>query len=318
MNNNPKFLHLAHHIHESLFRAPVMIGGFYGWHKAFNGEFHLYPARKGRLENYDILFVGLSRPELDGMLISKMREEIGYDTKTKIVVCIDYAIELWQGTFNPHALELELMKADIVFISEPAMLSHVRSVLNNRKHVHHLMHPTNIDGFRQFYKPKELRSEEIAVVIHRYDNNWLSPYLVVKDLPWDSTAVLLDPGIEQYLYSFFKFIRHGTELVPYIDWVSRKKVVLDSYHRVHTYGRTAVDNATLGIPTVGADWTCGQKILWPDLTTQCGDVYAQSELIKRLFTDENFYDDCVEKAAQVLPSFSYENKKKELLSIIYN
>jgi hypothetical protein len=210
------------------------------------------------------------------------------------------------------------MQADMIFISEPAMVSHVRSLINDKKPVFHIMHPTNIDAIRQLSKPLEMRSDEIAAIIHRYDNNWLDPFLVVKDLPWDTHAVMLDPGIQIHMYAYYKFFKEGGEFVPYLDWVSRKKVILDSYHRIHTYGRTAVDNACLGVPTVGADWTYGQKMLWPDLTATCGDTRTQTEMIIKLFNEPAFYEDCIEKANEAVEFFSYENRKKELLNKLYN
>ena len=70
----PKFLHLAHHIHDTLLSAPLLIGGFYNWHRVMGGEFDLHAHKKGNLKDYDIIFLGLSKPELEGMLISEIRE----------------------------------------------------------------------------------------------------------------------------------------------------------------------------------------------------------------------------------------------------
>lgn len=283
-----------------------------------NGEFHLYKSKEHQLENYDILFLGLSKPELEGVLCSQIRQKIGWESKTKLVVCIDYAIELWQGVFNPYSLEHELMQADLIFVAEPAMVSNVKALINGRKPVHHIPHPSPIDELKRMYKPKELRTNEIAITVHRYDNNWLSPFLVVKDLPWNSHLVCLDAGLAVHMYAYFKYIIPGFEFMQYIDWVSRKRVILDSYHKIHTYGRTAVDSACIQVPTVGADWTWAQKFLWPDLTVVAGDVSRQKELMIELFTNENFYDEVIEKAAENVEFFSYENRKKDLLDKLYN
>lgn len=295
-----------------------MIGGFYGWHLAFGGNFHLFKAKENELENYDILFIGMSRPELEGVTASRIREKIGWESKTKLVICIDYAIELWQGVFQPYNLEKELMQADMIFVSEPMMLSHVRTLLNDRKPVFHIPHPSNLDALRQYYKPKKIRTEEIATIVHRYDNNWLDPFLVTKDLQWNNHVVLLDPNRIPELFAFFKYMKPGFEFTQYVDWVSRMWVCLDSYHKIHTYGRTAVDNACLQLPTVGADWTWAQKYLWPDLTAEAGDVYTQKQMIIKLFEDEKFYDDCVEQAMEKVELFSYENRKQDFLNKLYN
>ncbi len=295
-----------------------MIGGFYQWHQAMNGNFSLYTAKQNELENYDIIFIGMSRPELEGVTASRIREKLGNNSKTKLVICIDYAIELWQGVFQPHSLEHELMQADMIFVSEPMMQSHVKALLNDRKPVFHIPHPSNLDAMRQYYKPKDLRTEEIATIVHRYDNNWLDPFLVTKDLPWNNHVVLLDPNIMVHLYAFFQYMKPGFEFTQYLDWISRMSVCLDSYHKIHTYGRTAVDNACLQLPTVGADWTWAQKYLWPDLTAEAGDVYAQKQMIQRLFAEPEFYDDCVEKAMEKVELFSYENRRLDLLNKLYN
>lgn len=314
---NPKFLHVANHRHENLFQAPIMIGGFYNWHMAMNGEFSLYKAKEGRLKNYDIIFLGLSKPELDGVVCSRVRKEIGpKSSETKLVVCIDYSIELWQNIWNPYQLEAELSKADMIFISEPTMVSNIKSLLDSAN-VHHIVHPSRIDLIKRIRKPLDQRSNEIVTIIHRYDNNWLSPFLATKELPWPVHAVCLDGQLQKHIYAFFKFIRGGFEFAEFLDWVSRKKVILDSYHKIHNYGRNAVDNACLAIPTVGSNWTWAQKFLWPDLTVEPGDVYTQKQLLRKLMEDKKFYRECVKKADEKLDFFSYENRKKELLEKLY-
>jgi len=296
-----------------------MIGGFYNWHLAMKGDFKLYSKQvEERLADYDIVFVGISRPELDGVIMSRMRRALGENSKTKLVACIDYAIELWQGTFNPHVLENELMQADMIFTAEPTMQLWVKALIGNRKPVHHIVHPSNIEAIQQIAKPIEQREESIAAIIHRYDNYWLPMYLVAKNLEWDTTAVLLDPSIEVQILAYFPLTKHGFQFTQYLDWVSRKKVCFDSYHRIHAYGRTAVDNASLQLPTVGTDWVFGQKYLWPDLTVPAGDVNGEIRLITKLFKEPEFYLDCVEKAKENVQLFSYENRKKEFLEKLYN
>ncbi len=296
-----------------------MIGGFYNWHLAFEGEFKRYnPKVESELEKYDILFVGLSRPELEGALITRLRNKIGPNSKTKIVVCIDYAIELWQDTFQYFLLQKELVQADLIFTSEPMMNSWVSALINDDSKVHHIVHPSNLDAIRHYAKPYEERTMEIASILHRYDNYWTPLWLATKDLPYNNTVVLLDPNVEIKILPYFAFTKHGFKFTHYLDWVSRHKVVVDSYHRIHTYGRTAVDNASLDLPTVGADWTYSQKKIWPDLCVSAGDVWKQKKLIQKLMEEESFYFDCIEKAREAVQFYSYENRKNELLNKLYN
>lgn len=282
-----------------------------------NGEFSLYKAKEGRLKDYDIIFIGMSRPELEGVCASRIRKEIGENSKTKLVICIDYAIELWQQTFQPYMLEQELMQADIIFVSEPSMLSNVKTLINDKKEVYHIPHPTDIEQIKKYRVPLELKSNEIVTLIHRYDNNWMQPFITTKDLSWNTHAILLDQGIMPHLFAFFKYMHPGYEFMQYIEWVSRKRVMLDSYHKIHTYGRSAIDCACLGLPVVGSNWQWAQNYLWPDLTVEAGDIHKQKELIIKLMEDDDFYKKCIEKADSKLSFFNYENRRNDLLNVIY-
>jgi len=296
-----------------------MIGGFYNWHMAFKGDFKLWGKHLEKtLENYDVLFIGISRPELEGGLATDVRRAIGWESKTKLVLCIDYAIELWQDTFNPRALENELLQADMIFVSEPAMKSWVSAIINERKPVHHIVHPSNLDAIERISKPIEIRDEELIALIHRYDNYWFPMYLVSRNVDYVTTAVMLDPSIEIRILAFFPMTKQGLMFTEYLEWASRKKVCVESYHRIHTYGRTAVDNASLQLPTVGTDLVYSQEYLWPDLTVKSGDVLTQAKLINKLFKEKEFYLDCVEKAKEFVQRYSYENRKKELLEKLYD
>lgn len=251
-------------------------------------------------------------------MLSRIRQEIGWDTKTKVVVVIDYAHELWQSTFNPWQLENELMQADMIFTAEPTMGSAVNAIIGGRKPVHHIVHPSNVDAIEQISKPIENRMDQMASIIHRYDNNWLSVHLVDKNLSIDNHVVLLDPGIELQVLAFFKFTKHGFKFTEYLNWVSQCKLILDSYHKIHTYGRTPVDNASLKMPTVGSDWTYSQQYLWPELTVPAGDVWAQVKIIEKLLKEKEFYTDCVEYASEKVDRYRYPNRVKEFMEKLYN
>lgn len=282
------------------------------------GEFSLYNNKIGELEDYDIVFVGLSKPELEGMLLSRMRKEIGWDTKTKLVICIDYARELWASTFNPWYLQQELEQADMIFVAEPSMQSAVKCVVEGKVQVEHIVHPTNVDAIQEIAKPVDQRLDAIASMIHRYDNNWYDVHLVDKNIGIDNHIILLDPNIELQILAFFKFTKHGFQFTKYLEWVSNLKLVIDSYHKIHTYGRTAIDNASLQLPTVGGDWTYAQLDLWPTITVAAGDVWEQVKVTKKLLNDKDFYLDCVEYAADKVDRYRYDNRKKEFLDKLYN
>ena len=321
MHKPIKFLHTAFHRHDNLWSVPIMIGGFYNWSPAFAsqghvGKFFLHQSVEGQLSQFDIIFVGLSKPELDGLLLSRMRAELGPNSKTKIIVCIDYAVELWPVNLNPHLMIPELLCADVIFSSEPVMAQNIRSLVNNQVPVHHVFHPSDVEKIKKLRKPFELRNNHIIAMIHRYDNNWLQPWLVVKDIPITTVAVCLDGNVEGFMHQYFQAINPGMEFQQYLEWSSMQKLIVDSYHKVHTYGRSAVDAACLGIPNVGSIVTAAQPLLWPDLTTLPGDTIGQRILVERLLNDDKFYEETVEKASEQVEVFNYENRVKDLLQYI--
>jgi hypothetical protein len=313
----PKFLHLAHHIHDQLLRAPLLIGGFYNWHRVLSGDFDLYAHKKGSLKDYDIIFLGLSRPEMEGLLISEIREEIGYDSKTLLVVCVDYAIEIWHQTFNMQALRLQLREADIVFTGEPKMRIQLEALIN--KPVFLLEHPTNTRILKDMVAPIEQRQNAVLCLIHRYNNDWIPPYLVVKDMPEiHNYAILLDghPNNQVSKLPFFQFVRPGMEYPQWLEFLKQARVVVDSYHNMHTYGRNIVDCACLKVPVIASNIVHAQPILFPELTTEPNDVLAQRGLLKKLISDEKFYLDVVNYAYDKVDGFGYESSMTKFEQMI--
>jgi hypothetical protein len=313
----PKFLHLAHHIHDQLLRAPILIGGFYNWHRVVSGEFDLLSHKRGKLKEYDIIFLGLSRPEMEGLMISRIREEIGENSNTLIVVCVDYAIEIWHQTFNMHALELELKKADIIFTGEPMMKNQLEALTGMP--IELVPHPTNTRVVKQFGIPIEQRQPAIVCLIHRYNNDWIPPYLVVKDFKdIHNYAIMLD-GSQQNIITkmpFFQFVRPGVDYEPWINFVKQAKIVLDSYHNMHTYGRNVVDCACLKVPVVGTDQVYAQPILFPDLTTKPNDILEQRKLVARLKSDLDFYKKVTDYAFEKVDDFGYDASSQRFEKIV--
>lgn len=313
----PKFLHLAHHIHDQLLKAPMLIGGFYNWHRVLSGEFELHATRSGKLKDYDILFLGMSKPELEGMLISEIREEIGYDSQTLIVACVDYAIEIWGNTFNMKSLGMELKEADIIFTGEPKMQNQLIALTG--KKVNLLEHPTNTSILKQMGQPYETRQNAVLCLIHRYNNDWVPSWLVVKDFKdIQNYAVFLDghPNNLVTKMPFFQFVRPGVDYDPWIQFLKQSKIVVDSYHNMHTYGRGIVDAACLKVPVIGTNMVHAQTQLFPQLTTEPNDVLKQRELLRQLIADKDFYKEVTEYAYKAVETYSYESSLQKFKAMV--
>lgn len=313
----PKFLHVAYHIHQQLFQDGLMISGFYNWHRAFGGEFSYFPQCQDKLEEYDIIFVGISKPELDGCLLSLIREKLSKDTNTIIVACVDYAVEMWQNTFNPIHMKIELEKSDFIFAAETSMISHIKALLPHRD-IYHLVHPTDTLALKsRFVKDYDLRRNALISVIHRYDNNWLDMHLATSGInDIDTYALMLDPSIEVELLKFFKFTKRPVSYGNFMEFLSEAKICIESYHRMHSYGRVAVECACVKVPIVSTDMVTSAKMLWPETTIPAGDVYAQKRMIRKLIDDKDFYKEVTEKAFNNVEVVGYQNSVNMFMQMI--
>jgi len=331
--NNYKFLHIDVDRQDHVLREmkqtpdgpmlgpdkPLICGGYYNWHRVFDGDFKLYDEVKGKIADYDIVFAGLTTWDLKAGLATKIRQEIE-GTKTSLIVHTDYAVESWAGAYTPQLLRSELLQADYIFAADESSVSYLRALVDDQVPINFLQHPTDVEKYKKFTIAPAARDNDIVALLHMYDRNWLPVHLIGEHLPWPIYLVapnnVLRDLASQIRPYFPRLMPGGDDFNRYISFVARRKVALDTYHHVHSYGRFAVDNACIKLPTVGTDIVWSQKFLWPDLTTQTGDVFAQRELIKRLFADQEFYDHCTAYALDKVQTLSYENRKTALLELI--
>lgn len=290
-----------------------MIGGFYTWHLAFNahplwtGEFTYTKSKFGKLKDYDIIYVCLAKPEVDGHIATLIRDEIGYKKDSPLLVgAVDYAVEIWDQPFNPLGVREQLAQCDVILASEPALTSSLNALMRERK-VHTVPHPSNLDFLKAHKKDVSQRQFNISCMIHRYDNNWKAIFATVFDvirrkqsgeeMP-DLEAIVLagDKQSEIELMPFFGKVSFGDMYSKQMEHLSRQLMCVDSYHRLHTYGRTVVDCAAIGLPLVGTKLQYLQQKLFPALTTQSYDLCAQQDIIQRLIKDKDFYKEVVDYA----------------------
>lgn len=293
-----------------------MVGGLYSWHRVFDGETAYYDDVKDRLGEYDIVFVTMSNFALSSLLLSRIRKRLGWDSKTKLVTCVDYAPELWQENYSSvRSMGVELDQVDMVIVAEPIMESHLK-VITDRPTCH-INHPCNIDALLPYKVPIEKRRQDMVGMLHQYNRGWLSLFLATKDLPWRMFAcVPRKNDTISKLPPYFRWLIEYRDYTSYIEWVADIKLAVDSYHIIHSYGRMAAENAVLSIPTVGASCVYSQQLLWPDLTIAPGDVYAQRQLIIRLYEDSEFYRRCCDKAWGGVQGCSYKNSKQAFLDAL--
>lgn len=321
MNKIPSFCHIAFHTHHNLYQDGLMISGFYNWPLVFGGNYSAFQVVEDKLNSYDIIFVGISPLELHGQLISQIRERLT-NKNTKVVACVDYSSEMWQdpsmrnNPFNIDALRLELEKCDFIFSAETSMKSRLQALLPERT-IHHFPHPTNIGALKALAVESEDKLDQAFYLIHRYDNNVYDMYSVARGVKGiKNVAICLDGNIMIDCLRFFKRAQQGKQYRLFIQDLAKARIVVDSYHKIHSYGRTPVECACLRTPIVSTDWVTSARDLWPKCTVAAGDIKAQQDMVNRLLSDQDFYNEVVEYAWNKVNEYDYESSYHNFMNMV--
>jgi len=348
--NNINLQMLAHHKHHILYENPLLIGGFYNWPKVFYrpNNFTLWDdatiPRRVKEEDINVLLAVLSRPEnLSFMGDSMQRQKLPYgymagkiehpsltvenmeglhntakDIKKmfgiQVVGGLDYAVEMWSqiDVFNNRLLAKNLQAYNKVFVAEPAQGHLVYQLLDRKKDIYFLPHPTNTMALKYETKDINTKAKTIRTLVHRYDLQWAVPEMVAKEAPkrgYENIAVTLE-GHEQFvtqLQSNGLTVESGKAHTEWVKILANTFAIVDSYHGVHSYGRSVVESACCRTPHIGSDVTYMQKHLFPELTTKPYDVVHQADLLNRLISDPKFYKGCVDYAYEAVEAVNYDN-----------
>jgi hypothetical protein len=113
--------------------------------------------------------------------------------------------------------------------------------------------------------------------------------------------------------------------LPYLDWynwILKLNEFKYAVHLMRTFaaGTFALNCAYLGIPCIGYNYVDTQRFLYPVLSVDLSDLKTATELMKRLKEDNDFYNDCSNKAKKNYYELYSEEKflqkiKKDLSEI---
>lgn len=316
MNSGARFLHLDNQRLDHLLQEQLLVGGYYNWHRAFGGDLLLSIEGIPRLGQYDIVFVPITGYNLQGRLISRIRDNIG--DKVKIVTCVDYAWQLWMVHIPAqlHHLRSELLQADLVFSPTPAGVSYPQA-LSERLNVKVIPHPINVGALQQRTKKIKDRSDELLILLHRYDSDWTTPWLATKTLRHPVHVFTDDKGAREALPPYFQSILSRMPFGKFVDTIANKYIVLDSQNLMSTLGRIQIECACFGVPVVGSSNVAAQTDLWPELTTEPGDPCGQRNIIEHLYESKGFYRDVTESAYnKVYQDYSYRSCVDKMIAVL--
>jgi len=88
--------------------------------------------------------------------------------------------------------------------------------------------------------------------------------------------------------------------LPYMNWrewinhIGQYKVGVHMM-RTHAAGTFSMNMSFHGTPVIGYKGLDTQDLLHPQTTVEVGDLVSAKQILKRLYTDEKFYDECSEQ-----------------------
>jgi len=288
------------------------ISGLYNWANVFGGK-RMYPQTPEDFSNSNIFHINITERNLQ-LLTTFIKKKNEFNPEAKILLNVDFSIELWKNCFNYPDLFLEqLNKADYIFAVEPLMGEILSDAL--QRNVPEIPHPVDIEGLKQYRNNERLN--QIGYALHRYDMNYmLSDYIIKQiDNSFQSIAVGSTQNTKANMMHIYDFIKESCPFKELIKLTSQLYAVYETY-TIHSYGRYTVECAALGIPCVGSKAVSSIKRCFPDLAIDTNDITKAAMLLNLLINDKGFYFDTAIKGTEKAEQYSFENSKKEMLKFL--
>ena len=315
MGKKLKWLMVTNYVHKNLIEGEDCLRtGLYSWIPVFEGDVKFFKdVNPEDYEKYDIIHINLSGQDVH--ILGDIREKIGKNSKTKIVVNNDYTLELWPASFQYlSTLRRELQYADMIFGTEPNQVGALEILLGRK--VYLIPHPCFSKRLKTL-KPKQ-KLDVISVVSHRYDNNNIIPSIAVNNLGYKNRLIGYDPNSDKLKFMTsvcYNEIMPGTNYMDFCDQLMESKVVVDPF-TLTSVSRVGWDCAALGVPLVGSNRNYSVMKCFPKTAVPPYDVKAIRAMTKRLLTDEKFRQEIIDYAKRTVDDVSYESSKKKYLDAL--
>ena len=305
-----KYLYVTNYIHHLLLEEELTRTGLYQWLNVFNGDIK-QPRDIANYEDYDIVHVNLASQDIH--LVGNIREKIPKGSKTKLVVNNDYTTELWGTSFEfPSTISREIREADMLFGTEYFQTTALSELTKRKCYV--IPHPADIKRLKVLNKiqPKNL----LSTIWRRYDQHIYTPHLVTRDQGLTTQLLGYDPKIDRRMFlttTLYDYVYLGTNYMDFCDQLRESKVIYDPF-TFHSFSRTTVDTAALGVPVVVSNRTQSGNICYPYTTVDPYDVYAGRKMIRKLLDDEEFRKLVIDTAYKNCEFYNHQNSMERYLS----
>ena len=304
-----KYLLLSEYIHDQLLSEDITRTGLYQWLNVFDGEIKL-PREVDDYSKYDIIQINMSAQDIH--LVRDVKERLGTDTKTKVILNNDYTTEMWQSAFDyPSTMSREINGADMLFGTEYFQVTALSELSGRKAYI--IPHPADVKRLKSIIPiPKK---NILSTIWRRYDNFYWIPHLATRNHGMTTQLLGYDKDVDKKVWvatTLFDMVSRGTNYFEFTDQLRESKIVYNPF-TFHSYDRTTVDCAALGVPVVGSNRTQSMQICYPETCVDPYDVHTSRYLISRLNEDKAFYDHVVEVARKNVEFYNHLNSKERYL-----
>jgi len=307
-----KYLLCTNYIHQQLLDEELARTGLYQWLNVFNGEVKC-PRDVLDYSKYDIVQVNMSKQDIG--TITDIREEIGKDSKTKLVLNNDYTTEMWGSTFEqPNVIGRESHAADMIFGTEYHMSTAMTEMTGRTCYI--IPHPADVRRLKSL-APVPTK-HVISTIWRRYDKNAFIPHFITRNHGLTTQLIGFDKNQEPKTWAItplYDYVFAGTNYFDFCDQMRESKVVFDPF-TFHSYNRAIVDCASLGVAVVGSNRTQSVNLCYPYTAVDPWDVKAAREMIDKLLTDEEFRNKVIQTAKTNAEFYNHENSLERYLMAI--
>jgi len=308
-----KYLLCTNYIHDQLLKENLTRTGLYQWINVFRGEVKA-PRDVLDYNDYDIVQVNMSGQDIH--LVGTIREQLKEQSTTKLVLNNDYTTELWGVSFDwPDTIAREVVHADMLFGTEYFQTTALTELSGRECYV--IPHPAYVKRLKHL--PKIENKEIITTIWRRYDAHSYIPSLAVRNHGITTQLIGYDISKDRKPYvttTLYDYVFAGTNYFEFCNQMRESKIVYNPF-TFHSYDRTTVDCAAMGVAMVTSNRTQSSNICYPHTCVDPFDVKKSREMINKLNNDKDFYDLVVKTAQEKSEFYNHSNSKLRYFTALY-
>lgn len=271
---------------------------------------------------FDLVMVALRQETIEVGVKVKQR------SKAKVVVFLDSEVDYFT-TYTTRDLQAKMVEllniADAVAVLHDESIPFFKALTSKPVDVVGLPFP--IKRVREMCPPVQ-KHEEIGLgstlrSFLTHNKNALVNLAALNKIGMPGVVDIWQPEEMEYFKSIRKYvplpkIKFRFFILGWDDYITQANYSLLGLHLDYRYswGRFPIDCAAVGTPCVGSPSLYTQKILFPSLCVRYHDIEGAQTLIKKLVSDNKFYEDTVSYAQSQMEQFSYEQCKMKLLNLL--